>query len=65
MVPIIHTLAKIAAAFEGVAVADLVLGDGLRDELYEATRTAPERDLKTLLEQARPAQLAKTKPATS
>lgn len=56
VVPTIHTLSRIAAAFEGVTVADLVLGDGIRDQLYEATRDVPERDLKALLEQTRRAQ---------
>ena len=65
VVPTIHTLAKIAAAFEGVTVADLVLGDGLRDQLYEATRTMPERELRVILDQARRAQPAKAKEGAS
>ncbi|WNZ59112.1 helix-turn-helix transcriptional regulator [Myxococcus sp. MxC21-1] len=60
VVPTIHTLARLAAAFEGVTVPDLVLGDSLRDEIYEATRNLPERDLKVLLEQARRAQATRS-----
>jgi transcriptional regulator with XRE-family HTH domain len=48
VVPGLHALTKIAAALE-VTVADLVLGDSPREQLYEATRGLSDADLRRLL----------------
>ena len=47
VVPTIHSLAKIAAALR-LTVADLVIGDSLRERLFEATRGLPDADLERL-----------------
>ena len=48
VVPTIRTLAKVARTLE-VTVADLVLDDSKRAEIYEATRSMTERELAALL----------------
>lgn len=50
-VPTVNTLARIAAAFS-VTVADLVLGDSLREELFAETLGLPQHDILALLEEA-------------
>jgi transcriptional regulator with XRE-family HTH domain len=52
VVPTIRALAKIAAALE-VTVADLVLGDSLREQIFAATRGLADSDLRKLLDRAR------------
>jgi transcriptional regulator with XRE-family HTH domain len=52
LVPGLHVLHKLADALE-VTVGDLVPGDSIRAEIYEATRNVPEVDLRPLLEQVR------------
>lgn len=48
VVPTIKTLARVARTLE-VTVADLVLDDSTRAEIYEATRSMTERELAALL----------------
>jgi transcriptional regulator with XRE-family HTH domain len=51
VLPRLSTLARIAAAFE-VTVADLVLGDSLREQVFAATRGLAEADLRAILAHA-------------
>jgi transcriptional regulator with XRE-family HTH domain len=51
VVPTITTLAKLAAALE-VTVADLVLGDSPREQLFEVSRQLNEKSVALLLQQA-------------
>ena len=50
VVPTIHTLRKIATALE-VTVADLVLEDSLREQVFEATLGLSAVDLRRLLDE--------------
>jgi transcriptional regulator with XRE-family HTH domain len=52
VVPTIHALAKVAAALE-LTVADLVLGDSPREQLFEATLGLSEGELLHMLADAR------------
>lgn len=52
VVPTIHTLAKIATALE-VTNADLVLGDSIREEIFELLRGMSEPELRKLQQQVR------------
>ena len=51
VVPSLTSLAKLAAALD-VTVADLVIGDSKRDQLYELTRTMAEREIAAILKKA-------------
>jgi transcriptional regulator with XRE-family HTH domain len=51
VVPSLTSLAKLAAALD-VTVADLVIGDSKRDQLYELTRTMVEREVAVILKKA-------------
>jgi len=51
VVPTIHALAKVATALE-VTVADLVLGDSAREQLFAATRGLADGDVRAILERA-------------
>ena len=49
VVPTVHALAKVAAALE-VTVADLVLGDSVREQIFAATRGVTDGELGPILE---------------
>lgn len=51
VVPTITSLAKLAAALE-VTIADLVLGDSLRERLFAVTRQLDDNNVASLLKQA-------------
>jgi len=52
VVPSLTSLKKVASAL-GVAVADLVIGDTVRERLFAVTRLLDARDVRALVEQAR------------
>jgi XRE family transcriptional regulator, regulator of sulfur utilization len=58
VVPTIHALAKLAAALQ-VTMADLLLGDSLREELFSVTRGLRETEVRRLLVEARQAASSK------
>lgn len=60
VVPSLHALAKVAAALE-LTVADLVVGDSAREELFVAARELPDSEIKAVLEQVRAKIAARTK----
>jgi transcriptional regulator with XRE-family HTH domain len=49
VVPTIHSLASLASALE-VTVADLVVGDSLRERLFLATRKMSDRQVSELVQ---------------
>lgn len=51
VVPTLHSLAKIAAALE-VTVADLLVGDSLREQLFVKTRMLDDAEVAELLRAA-------------
>ena len=52
VVPTIHALRKVADALE-LTMADLVLGDSKREQLFEAAVVLSDGDIATLLKEAR------------
>ena len=52
VVPTVTTLARVAEALE-VTIADLVVGDSPREQLFEVTRDLPTKVVDDLLARAR------------
>lgn len=60
VLPRLSTLARIASVLE-VTVADLVLGDTLREKIFDAMRSLTDAELGLLLEQVEKLRFPKTK----
>lgn len=60
VLPRLTTLARIASTME-ITVADLVLGDTLREQVFAATRGLTDADLRALLEHVERMRPVKTK----